>query len=164
MAGGGNIPGALDPRADSIFLGAHVASDERPRSAEDLLWLSVVARAWLDAFVESDSFLRNSDKPGARDPDVIRAEARRWLTIGFGSAAQDREDVCVMADIDPDLVRSAARKKLAEVKAAEAEKRTAKVVQLDTLFAQLLDGAEDMPPADIDAALTALAGLESEAA
>jgi len=69
-----------------------------------------------------------------------------------------------MADIDPDLVRSAARKKLAEVKAAEAEKRTAKVVQLDTLFAQLLDGAEDMPPADIDAALTALAGLESEAA
>lgn len=149
---------ALDHGADSILQGEHVPEAEPAVSPERGLWLSVIATAWNDAFIASDAWLRNSDRRRACEPELIRNESRRWLTLDFGDWKQDREHVCSLAGVDADVIRQAARKKLAEIKAGEAA--TAEIISLDAAFARLLDSESELTPAEIDSALAELATLE----
>lgn len=161
----GKAPAALLRDADSA-LGVlhHVPDDDRPITPERRLWLSVIARCWADAFEASDWFLRASETALKRrdfDPDATRGEARRWLILDFGEWKSDRETVCDLAGVDPDLVRNAARRKLARVKAGE--KPAAEVVSLDSMFTRLLESETTMDPDELDTALAELAALEAAA-
>lgn len=154
--------GAIHTDSESIFKGEHLPDDAPEIVPERALWLRVIGQAWVDAFEASDWFLTITDKPRARDPDVIRAEARRWLTIDFGLDADDRQEICDLAGIDADALRSAAKQKLDAVKAKE--QTTAEVIALDRAFARLLESESTLDAATIDAALADLAELESAAA
>lgn len=150
---------SLEPTAESFFQGEHLPDDsDKPLSPEQLLWFAVIARCWHDAFIASDSYVLNTDR--CADPDLVRGEARRWLTVDFGDYAVDREHVCDICDVDPELVRDAARKKLAEVKAAESEQRTAHTKKIDRAFLRLVAKEDAMAPGDIDAVLADLAAQE----
>ena len=153
-------PGDLDvlpPSADDFLQGVHLPDDaDKENTPEVRLYRAVVARAWGDAFGESWII-------GARPHEWIdvRAEARRWLVLDHSGWKADREEVCVIAGIDPDHLRDAARTKLAAVKIAEAEKRRkVETFEIDLAFSILLDGAEDMGVVALDAALADLAGRE----
>ena len=75
---------------------------DKRSSPEAELFLSVVARCWEDAFVCSNVTMKNTDRKCA--PDMVRAEARRWFLLDFGEWKADREDVCLMAGLDPDAL------------------------------------------------------------
>jgi hypothetical protein len=155
----------LDSGFDSLPTIHNVPDDPKPISPERALWLSVIARVWLDAFESSDYFLRASQTAEERrnfDPAISRGDARRWLTLKFDPWREDRETVCDLADLDPDTIRNAARRKLAALKADEIP--TAEIVNLDRMFAKLVDAADGMDAMALDAALDALARLETEAA
>ncbi|MEX0922112.1 MAG: hypothetical protein WDZ84_05000 [Rhodovibrionaceae bacterium] len=147
---------ALDHGADTILEGEHIPAPEQLTSPERALWLAVLGTAWVDAFEGSDFWLSNTDR--SADPELIRNESRRWLTLDFGNWKQDRETVCHLAGIDSDMLRQAARKKLAEVK--RGAEPTAEVLSLDQAFAKLLEVEGSMDAEDIDAALAQLAKLE----
>lgn len=110
--------GGLEADTDSFLAWA----SEGKISGEQALWMAVLMRAVHDAFVSSDVQITSSenDKGGDFDPDIIRAEAKRWLTAGFGDYVEDREFVCEAAGVDVDDVVAASRKRLAEVKAEPA--------------------------------------------
>ena len=150
---------ALDQGADGLLEGSHLPESEPAVSPERGLWLAVIATAWFDAFQASEAWLRNTDRTA--DPQVIRGESRRWLTMGGDCGyARDREEVCHLAGVDPDVIRHAARKRLAEIKAGAGAGTTAEVVNLDRAFAALLDNEATMVPDEIDKALEELAALE----
>ncbi len=157
-------PTTLAGDADSILGNLHNASDidDRPITAERRLWMSVIARAWLDAFEASDWFLRASESKLRHldfDPAMVRQEARRWLTLDFGEWKSYRETVCDLAGVDEQMLRNAARCSLNLVKADQ--RPTVEIVNLDTMFAALLDREGDGEDSDeLDAALERLARLE----
>lgn len=160
-------PTTIDPGFDSLPAIHDAQDDSKPISPERALWLAVIARAWLDAFEASDYFLRASQTAEERrdfDPEISRGDARRWLTLDFNPWREDRETVCDLAEISESMLRNAAKAKLAQVKQAAAENRTAQVIALDTAFAALLDDSDRMAAADLNAALEALANLELTAA
>ena len=122
---------------------------------EQALWLAVIGRAWLDTFEVSDICLSKSEP--TRKPEAVRAEARRWLTFNIDPWREDRETVCDFAGIDPDMIRNAARRRIAETKKAKA-------MELDTAFLELVSVSETMDAAALDSALAKLANLEATAA
>lgn len=153
----------IEVTAESFFQGIHVAPDtDKVISPEQGLWLSVVARVWGDAFLVSDTWLRNSDP--TCEPDLVRSEARRWLVADYGDYAIDREWCCDLAGISPEFIQSQARRKLAQAKMAEAESRQAEVVAIDRAFSVLVETENAMDGATLDAALAALAQLEAAVA
>ncbi len=60
------------------------------------LWASVIIQALIDA---------TSATPTS-DARVNRDRARAWLTVETGTTAQDFEEVCLAADVEPWRVRS----------------------------------------------------------
>lgn len=123
--------------ADSDFFEGDIFDFDaaKPPSPEEELWLAVVARVWEDAFEASDVWLQNSDRTCS--PDLVRAEARRWLVHDFGDFRRDREEICVRAGLDPDAIHKAAirRNKLAKVE--DTERRGAEIIAIDRTFARL---------------------------
>lgn len=148
-----SLTGLADPDA-------HGADDD-DMSGERRLWCAVIANAWHDAFTAKDSWLANSGHRSSEEvrqrADMIRGESRRWLTAMWGSYQQDRQEVCELAGVDPEALRQAAMRRLAEVK---AERRSAEVVRLDDAFAKLLAHESELDPDELDERLSALAALE----
>lgn len=98
--------------------------EAKPISPERILFQAVIERAIHDAFFSSDFSLRNSEnklKCSTFDPEIIRGDARRWLVSRLDPWRTDRENICDMAGIDPNLIQDGARQKLREVRAAERE-------------------------------------------
>ena len=163
----GRAGGTVVAGADEIFQGdaANALATGREISPEQAMWIAVVGRAWLDAFETSDAALRTTDR--RCDPDVVRAQARRWLVLDHSGWKADREMVCIMAGVDPDLIRSAARRRAActasEDRRSKAT-RTEAANDLDTAFLALVACSETLDAAALDKALAALADLESTAA
>ncbi len=153
----GSAGGTLPSGADEIFQGdvTHALDTGRVISGEQAMWLAVVGRAWLDAFEASDAALLTIDR--RCDPDVVRAQARRWLVIDHSGWKADREMVCSLAGVDPDTIRDAARRRLKETRADAAH-------DLDRAFLALVACSETLDAAVLDEALAALAALETEAA
>lgn len=60
------------------------------------LWASVIIQALIDATAE----------PVTTEARVNKDRARAWLTIETGTTAQDFEEVCLAAHMDPDRVRT----------------------------------------------------------
>ena len=104
------VGGTLPSGADEIFQGdaAHTQATGRAISPEQAMWLAVVGRCWVDAFECSDAALRTIDR--RCDPSIVRAGARRWLVLDHSGWKEDREAVCVMAGVDPDVILDAAPK------------------------------------------------------
>lgn len=169
------VPSTLHSGFDSLPTIHDVADDDRPISPERALWLSVVALCWADAFgVTPDHQIRHADSRFRRDEatmkddndsaitvEAYRAQCRNWLIQDFGDWKADRELCCDLAGIDPDMLRNAAKAKRESTKAGE--KPTAEIVNLDSMFARLLDQADGMAPEELDAALAELAKLEAAA-
>ena len=143
--------------SDELFQGdaAHGQATSRVISPERAMWLAVLGRAWLDAFEASDAALRTIDRPS--DPEVVRAQARRWLVLDHSGWKADREKVCDLVGVDPDLIRDAARRRLKETRADVAH-------DLDRAFLRLVECSESLDAAELDRALAALADLETAAA
>ena len=142
------LPGVHDPEPEPDD-----SSDDS--SVERTLWISVIAQAWNDAFTTPRSIPAGST-PG--QADMVRGDARRWLTLDFGRWRDDRETVCELAVVDPDALRRMARKKLDSIK---SERPGAEVIDLDEAFARLLAAESRMDPSELDAALSDLARLEA---
>ena len=111
---------------------------DRPTIVERDLWLAVVRRVLEDGLGTADLL------PGFRarmDDSFARAEARRWLVLDFGTWAEDREEVCTLAGLDPDAIRDLARRRLALVKMADAERgkrrKAALQARADQLYRRL---------------------------
>ena len=60
------------------------------------LWASVIILALIDATAE----------PKNPSGKVYKRQAHAWLTAEFGTTAQDFEETCHHADLDPATVRS----------------------------------------------------------
>ena len=88
--------------SEEMLEGNHIPTTAKSISSEVEMWAAVIMTAWNDAFLASDVWLKNSDR--SCEPDLVRAEARRWLLLDFGTFKSDREEVCEMANID--VVRS----------------------------------------------------------
>ncbi len=153
----GSAGGTVVAGADEIFQGdaANALATGREISPEQAMWIAVVGRCWLDAFETNDPGLRNTDR--TCDPSIVRAGARRWLVLDHSGWKADREMVCIMAGVDPDTIRDAARRRLRET-------RTEAAHDLDTAFLRLVECSESLDAAALDKALAALAALETEAA
>ena len=63
------------------------------------LWASVIIQALIDATSEPKS-------PAAAS---YKRQAKAWLTVEYGTTAQNFDEVCLAADIEPARVRAFAR-------------------------------------------------------
>lgn len=63
------------------------------------LWASVIVQALIDATCE----------PKTPSAQVHKRQAQAWLTAEFGTTAQNFDEVCLAADLDPYRVRRFAR-------------------------------------------------------
>lgn len=155
------VPVAMDPDAEHLFIAGHMPDEPHvpPRTEEQDLWLGVILTAIQDCFFASDYAIRHSEGKGC-DVDLVRGDARRFLTMSWGPWRESREAVCQAAEVDADLLASACRKKLDAMKAAEAEQTTADVIALDTELQRLIDLESDLDPADLTEMLERLATLE----
>lgn len=70
--------------------------DETEETAYRRLWASVIIQALIDATSEPKTPIGN----------VNKRQARAWLTTDVGVTAQNFEEVCFAADIEPSRVRS----------------------------------------------------------
>ena len=59
------------------------------------VWSSVIIQALIDA----------TSQPRNPSSKVARDQAHAWLTASFGTTAQEFEEVCFLADMDPLRVR-----------------------------------------------------------
>ena len=153
----GSSGGTIPSGADDFFEGdaANALATSRVISPEQHMWIAVLGRAWLDAFECSDAALRTIDRRS--EPEIVRAQARRWLVLDHSGWKEDRETVCIMAGVDPDLIRDAARRRLKAT-------RTEAANDLDTAFLRLVECSESLDAAALDKTLAALADLENAAA
>ena len=151
----------LPQSADDFLQGSAFQEDpENPSSPEVRLYQAVIARVWSDAFILADVSIQATDRPC--DPSIVRAEARRWLLLDFGDWKADREDVCILAGLDPDAVRRAAVKRLELVKATDdVERRAARIADIDAAFLDLVAREDSMPPWRINQAVKHLAEREA---
>lgn len=155
--------GGVVPSADLDFLGEDVfdpdPDEDKPSSPEVALWLAVVARVWEDAFACSDASIINTDR--TCEPDMVRAEARRWLLLDFGEWKADREEVCARAGLDPDMIRAEARRrnKLAQVE--DAERRQIEIATIDRAFRAMIARADSMTKAQISTSIRQMARREA---
>ena len=82
--------------------------------------------------------------------------------MDFGEWKADREDVCVMADLDPDAVRNAAVKRLELAKATDDEKRrAARIAEIDAAFLDLVAREDSLKPWEINRTMKHLAAREA---
>lgn len=167
-----------------------MAPADEPLTPERRLWLAVIDRVWLDAFVSRDPTINNSEGYSSASLEIqetvahgVRSEARRWLVSRLDPWRGDRRDVCDLAGISESVLCRAAKARLAVAKAGEAE--AAKVEaqaerkraynrermrhiraqqKIDRAFEELLSAESSMSSADVDSALRQLAELEQMAA
>lgn len=141
-----------------------VEAEDRESSPEARLWNAVLLQAWEDSFSHSDCQL-SAGEDKAADPDLIRGEARRFLCASLDPWRSDREEVCSLAGVDPNMIQAAARKRLElsreEDAEREAEARERSIARLDDMLARLLDRSEDLHPGRLDQQLRKLAEIES---
>ena len=144
--------------AESIFYGdpshGHV---DATANCDVWLWQAVIARVWDDAF--SPSWIL-----GARPEEWegVRAEARRWLLIDFGTWREDRDEVCCHADLDGDVVRRAAIKRMELARIEDKTRREKELAAIDRSFENLLASeAAGMRRADVSRAMRYLAEREA---
>jgi hypothetical protein len=151
----------LGPATDDFLQGVAFQEDPDGRSSGEVrLYQAVIARVWSDAFILADVSIQATDRPC--DPSIVRAEARRWLTLDFGEWKADREDVCVMADLDPDAVRNAAVKRLELAKATDdVERRAARIAEIDAAFLDLVAREDNMKPWEVNRTMKSLAAREA---
>ena len=135
---GGTIPFGADDFIEGDA--ANALATGKLISGEQALWLAVVGRCWLDAFETNDPGLRNTDS--TCDPEIVRAQARRWLTLDFAGWCEDRETVCIMAGIEPDLIRDAARRRLRATRIEAAN-------DLDRSFLRLVESPNPWTPPNL---------------
>ncbi len=151
---------ALAPSADDFLQGGDHLPDNADKlsSPEVALWLAVVARVWEDAFVSTNATLKTTDL--RCEPDMVRAEARRWLLLDFGTWREDREAVCIMAGLDPDAIHEAAlrRNKLAVVEDQERDRLEREAI--DRAMERLAEREHRLPRTHVSSSLCALAARE----
>jgi hypothetical protein len=63
------------------------------------LWASVIIQALIDA----------TSEPKTPAAHVNKRQAHAWLTAEFGTTAQNFDEVCLAADLDPSRVRRFAK-------------------------------------------------------
>jgi len=80
-------------------LGPLTEDEEDEAGAYRRLWASVIIQALIDATSEPT-------KPSGR---VHKRQARAWLLAEAGVTAQNFEEVCLAADLDPGRVRTFAK-------------------------------------------------------
>lgn len=134
------------------------AEPDGPLRPEFELFLAVIWRAWEDAFVATNQTLKNSDRHC--QPDMIRAEARRWLTLNFGEWREDREDICDRAGVDPNAVRSAAVRRLELAGVEDAERDRLERESIDRAIVSLVERAHRLTRGAVGGALGELAQRE----
>ena len=83
-------------------IGVVPVEGDKPHSPEQTLWLNVIRQALEDAIAPGQS--------GHDDIALIQRHARAW----FEGNGKDFRDVCLLAGLDPDVVREAALKRIAE--------------------------------------------------
>ena len=76
------------------------------------LCAAIILQAWEDAFDPSSP----AGMGTADDPNVVRGDARRFLTMTFGPWRDSREEICDLADINPDDLQRRATAKLKELR------------------------------------------------
>lgn len=72
------------------------SGEESDEAAHRRLWASVIIQALIDATVE----------PKTPQAQVYKRQARAWLLAEAGVTAQNFEEVCLAADIEPARVRN----------------------------------------------------------
>ena len=135
-----HIGGILSVDAGSVFNGTYIPAEGPHIIAETSLWAAVVSRAWSDAFLASDIWLYNSQR--GCDPSTVRAEARRWLILDFGDWRDDREAVCLAADLSPDMIRDGALRRIDLARIEDKARREKQQSKLDQAFEELLQMEE----------------------
>lgn len=159
----------LDSGFDAIATIHDAPEDDRPITPERRLACAILLRAFLD-LTESDAQIRASETEGRRkdfDCEAVRGEARRFCVAMYEPHLGARLFWTDAAQVSEPLYRAICRKRIdlwrEGQETAEAENRTAPVIEIDRLFARLLDAEATMDPADLDAALERLAALERAA-
>ena len=145
--------------SEEMLEGNHIPAPAKSISSETEMWCAVVARVWDDAFLASDVWLKNSER--SCDPDLVRSQARRWLLLDFGTVKSDREEVCTNANINPDMVRAAAIKRMELAKVEDVARREAQLANLDAAFEALIAREVTMRKSEVTRAMSHLADREA---
>jgi hypothetical protein len=69
-------------------------------AASRRLWASVIIQALIDA----------TSEPKTPTATVHKRQAQAWLTAEFGTTAQNFDEVCLAADLEPSRVRTFVKK------------------------------------------------------
>lgn len=64
-------------------------------AAQRRLWASVIIQALIDA----------TSQPKTPVGETYKNSAKTWLTVEYGTTAQNFEEVCLAADMEPTVVR-----------------------------------------------------------
>ena len=125
------------------------------------MFRAVLVGCWEDAFVCTDAAILNTD--GTADPTIIRASARRWLTLDFGDWKEDLGDICEQAGLGGEVVRAAAVRRLELAKIEDAKRREVEARKIDRAFLAMVEREADgsMTPPQVTASLRHLAEREA---
>lgn len=91
--------------ADTFLIQVEKLIDTSTASQEQVLFLSVILQAMLDATKPVTAYESNESKDA-------RTRAHNWFFDPIGVTAEDFETICDLADIDPTYIRSFAYKVL----------------------------------------------------
>lgn len=140
--------------------------EAKPASPETDLWCAVIHQAWEDAFIASD-WVITAGEPKTVDPEIIRGDARRFLTADIDPWRSDREDVCARAGIEPDFIQTAARKRLEAARDADSAREdmvhAKTIARMDKALAALLGRSETLSDRQMDSQLKRWADIEAMA-
>ena len=158
MAKSANYNGTMV--SDECFEGDYLPDTSKPISPEKDLWQSVLLTAWNDAFLASNWWLQQTEGK-ASNPEALRGEARRFLTSNIQPWQSDREEVCDRADVDPDMLRAAALKRLELARVEDVARREGELAALDRAFENLMAREDRMKKGEVTRAMRHLAVREA---
>lgn len=104
---------AVDPAFDELVYHVAPAASSQGMEPEVVLWVEFLGQMLQDATIEDakiEKALKRQHLDGADSPVLIRQEARSFLFAEYGATASWYTTICLMAELDPDFVRSLARR------------------------------------------------------
>jgi hypothetical protein len=104
---------AVDPGFDEIEYQETHLTVGTTIAPEAVLWVEVVGQLLADATIPDEVVARSKDT-SEDSPAYIQRKARSYIFSTSEPTATDYVDICVLADLNPDLIRAITKRAISE--------------------------------------------------